>query len=339
MSPSKAKKSTTANGLFKVSQSKVSTWRRCRMAYNYAHVQKIAPKKKARPLKFGSIIHEMTEADINGKNPFKVLATIVKRDGKLFDAEREMYGNIEQDVSYIMRSYFEYWENKPEQLEYIKIGKSMSEHPFEIEIVPGILAKGKIDAFAKAKRLKWLVEHKSHKNFPAPEHRWRNLQSVIYIHITNLLGWMSLDGTVWDYIRSKPPTRPAILKAGTLSRAALDSLPLVVLDVLKDAKLKPEDYKDVLEQQRVNQASWFQRVFTPVSKDIIKPIVDDFISTSREMAELSETHKERTFGRHCDWCSYRTLCGAVLQGHDEEFIKEREFGPNEYEAETEAVRD
>jgi hypothetical protein len=338
MSSSK-KVAAPSSSLFKVSQSKVTTWRRCRMAYNYAHVQKIAPKKKSRPLKFGSIIHAMLEADINGKNPFKVLSTLVKRDEKLFDAEREMYGNIEKDVSYIMRSYFEYWDSKPEQLDYIKVGKSTSEHPFEIEIVPGILAKGKIDALAKAKKLKWLVEHKSHKTFPAPEHRWRNLQSVIYIHITNLMGWGTLDGTVWDYIRSKPPTRPAILKAGTLSRAALDSLPLVVLDTLKEAKLKPEDYKDVIEQQRANQSSWFQRVFTPVSKQIIKPILDDFIATSREMADLSDTHKERTFGRHCEWCQYRVLCGAVLQGQDEEFIKEREFGPNDYETETETTFD
>jgi hypothetical protein len=330
---SNSKKKPSDSGLFKISQSKVSKWRQCRQAYHYAHVEKIAPKKKARPLKFGSIVHELVETDINGKNPFKALANIAKTNEKLFDAEREMYGEIVKDVGYIMTHYFDYWDNRPESIEYLSIGKLKCEHPFEVEIADGILAKGRIDAIGKAKKLKWLVEHKSHKAFPKPENRWRNLQSVFYIRIVEMMGWGKLDGTCWDYIRSKPPTRPAILKSGEMSRAALDSLPGVVMDVLKQNKLKSANYAEVIKQQEENQATWFQRVFTPVSKDIIQPVMDDLIDTSREMSELHGKSKTKTFGRHCEWCGYRELCAAELQGHDVDFIKERGFEENEYEAE------
>lgn len=329
---SAAKTGFTESGLFKISQSKINQWRMCRQAYHYAHVEQIAPKRKSRPLTFGGIVHKMVEADINGKNPFGVLKTIGKANEKLFREEREMYGEIVKDVGYVMSEYFEYWDNKPETIEYMPLMGKKCEIPFEVEIDKGnILAKGNIDATGKAKKLKWLVEHKSHKTFPSPDNRWRNLQTVFYIRIVEMMGGPKLDGTCWDYIRSKPPTRPAILKAGGMSRAALDSLPSVVDDVLKANKLSVVDYADVRKEQERNRSTWFQRVFTPVSKDIIDPVMKDVLDTAREMSEGHGKSKTKTFGRHCEWCGYNRLCAAQLQGHDVDFIKEREYGPNDYE--------
>jgi hypothetical protein len=309
----------------------VSAWRTCRQKYHYAHVEQLMRKKKSRPLTFGSIIHSMIEADINGKNPFATLKKVEKEFGNLFREEREMYGDIIQDVKYIMTAYFDYWDGRPESIVYNPIGKFKCEIPYEIEIVDGILAKGTIDAVGKAKKLNWLVEHKSHKVFPMPDHRWRNLQSVLYIRIVDMHGWGTLDGTCWDYIRSKPPTHPAILKSGLMSRAALDSLPDVVRDVLKANKLDLKKNMDIVEQQEKQLGSWFERVFTPVSKSIIDPVVNDYIDTAREMSELAGKSRTKTFGRHCEWCDFRQLCAAELQGHDVDFIKEREYGPNDYE--------
>ena len=176
--------------MFKVSQSKVNTWRRCRYAYHLKYNEKLEPKKKSRPLKFGTIIHEMVEADIAGKNPLKVLNEHAKINEKLFDAEREMYGNIVEDIRYIMTAYFDYWESQSNKVVYLPVKKRWAEHEFEVEIDKGIIAKGKIGAFAKYRKLKALVEHKSHKIIPNEEHRWRNLQSVFYIRIADMLGWM-----------------------------------------------------------------------------------------------------------------------------------------------------
>lgn len=311
--------------MFKVSQSKVNTWRRCRYAYHLKYNEKLEPKKKARPLQFGSIIHEMIEADAAGKNPMKVLKEAAKINEKLFDAEREMYGNIVEDIKYIMTAYFDYWEEQPHQIAYLPIKKKFAEHEFEIEIDKGIVAKGKIDAFAKYRKLKTLVEHKSHARIPNEEHRWRNLQSVFYIRIAENLGWMTCEGTLWDYVRSKPPTRPEILKSGALSSRALDSLPAVVMDVIKQNKLKVDDYKELIDQQIKNQSNYFVRVFTPANRSVVDQVYAEFVATSREMMEQSAAHREKTFGQHCTWCSYRALCAAELKGHDADFIREREF--------------
>lgn len=311
--------------MFKTSQSKVNTWRRCRFAYHLKYNEKLEPKRKARPLKFGGIIHEMVEADLAGKSPFKVLNDIAKREEKLFDAEREMYGNIVEDITAIMTEYFDYWDEQKDKLVYMPIKKKWAEHEFEIEIAKDIIAKGKIDAFAKYRKLPVLVEHKSHKNIPNDEHRWRNLQSVFYIRISEMLGWAKCQGTLWDYIRSKPPTRPKILKAGGMSHADCDTLPYVVEKTIKENKLNPKIHQDFLMDITNKRSTWFQRVFTPVSKSVVGIVFDEFIATSREMADLSEKRKEKNFGQHCMWCSYRALCAAELKGHDVDFIKEGEF--------------
>jgi hypothetical protein len=81
--------------------------------------------------------------------------------------------------------------------------------------------------------MNWLLEHKNHKSFPNADHRWRNLQSSVYIRFIEMMGWWKVEGTLWDYIRSKPPTRPQILKSGGVSSRDLDSLPQVVIDTIK----------------------------------------------------------------------------------------------------------
>jgi hypothetical protein len=310
---------------FSVSQSKINKFRMCRNAYHYAYVLKLRKKKKARPLKFGSIVHDMIEADIEGKNPFKVLKEAEKLEGPMFLEEREQYGDLITDIRYIMTAYFKWWDGKPDDVDYIKRKGKSSEHGFELEIDKGLIAKGRIDASAKAKGLKWLVEHKSHKSFPQPEERWRNLQSVFYIRIYEMMGWGLLDGTLWDYIRSKPPTRPEILQSGKMSERALDSLPQVVIDTIKSHGLNPKDYPELVARQEVNQSSWFQRIFTPVSKSIIQPVYDEFLESAREMRSQHGRSRVRTFGRHCSWCDFRDPCGASLQGHDEDFILKKDF--------------
>jgi hypothetical protein len=159
--------------MFKVSQSKVSTWRKCQRAYQYRYEDKLAKRSKPRPLQFGGIVHSMAEADAANKDPMKVLDQIAKEKRQLFLEEREMYGDLVNDVRYVMDAYFNFWKDEP--LVYLKKNGRLAEHPFEIEIAPGIVCKGKIDGVVRAKKMTWLAEHKSHKTFPNIDHRWRNL--------------------------------------------------------------------------------------------------------------------------------------------------------------------
>lgn len=324
------------SNLFKVSQSKLKVYRRCKRAYWNKYVEKLKRKRVGRPLQFGRMVHEMIEEYANGRDPMKYLDKIAKRDEKMFKSQREELGNIVGDVRTIMGEYFDYWESVPEgkRIKYMKLNGKSAEHTFEVEISDGIVATGKIDNFAVTpNKLKWLTEHKSGARIPNEDHRWRSLQSAMYLRIADMLGLPSLDGTLWDYIRSKPPTRPQILKGGQLSARGLDTLPTVVFDAMKEAKLKLGDpkYKGLIKQADQNRSAYFQRVFSPVKKKVVDILFNDFVHTAREMADHhgDPKHSEMNIDRHCEWCEYEPLCRALLQGLDVDFIIAKEYEKRE----------
>jgi len=312
---------------FFTSQSKVNTWLDCRRKYHYRNVDHLKPTKKARPLMFGGVVHDMIDAKAAGKDEFKVLETVADQNRKLFKEEEEMYGRITEDLAYIMRAYNDFWKKDPIVL--VPFKKRKAEHPFEVEITSEITAKGKIDGIAKMKTFKWLLEHKTHKEFPDDNHRWRNLQSAVYIRILQMLGVEDLQGTLWNYIRSKPPTRPQMLKAGSLSTKSIDTLPQVVIDTIDQNDLNPDDYADFIKVQRDNLPSWFQRVYSTVKPKVVKALFADFVTVSREMADYYDknpnTPPPRTVARHCSWCPFEPLCRAEYQGNDVDYILEHEF--------------
>lgn len=310
---------------FSVSQSKVKTWRKCRYAYHLKYVEKLRRRKIKRPFKFGTIIHSMLEAKANGDEPFDVLNKISFEEEKLFRAEKEMYGDIVQDIGIIFSEYLNYWPEN--HLIPLRKNKKYAEHPFEIEIEPGLSFKGIIDEVDKGSNgLKWLTDHKTFTKLPSEEHRWRNLQSSVYLRAVQMLGWWdNISGTCWNYIRSKPPTKPELLKSGKLSERSIDTLPSVVNEVLKEHKLKARDYPKLIKAAEDSRKNYFFRVFTPVSNRIVGKIFDGFVDTAREIAEYHGTKFDKNIDRHCEFCDYSAICRAEFMDSDVDFIKEREY--------------
>lgn len=318
-----------------VSQSKVKTWRRCRRAYHYKYVENLTKKRTSRPLQFGRLVHEMIEAHANAEDPFELLNKIELEKGKMFRAEREMYGDIINDIRTIMVEYFDYW--KDDTLVYLRKNKKSAEHEFEIEILDGIYFKGKIDAIAKSKKMKWLVEHKTFTRMPTEDHRWRNIQSCVYVRALDVLGW-NVEGTCWDYVKSKPPTKPEILKSGAMSTKMIDSLPGAVMSVLEENELDPKLYDEFIAVMRKNRPSYFQRIYTPTKKLIVDSIFEDFKATAIEISELHGKSKTRTIDLHCDYCDYESICRAELIGLDSDFVKEREYTKDEKAGSEEPIK-
>lgn len=311
--------------MLNISQSKIKTWRQCRFAYHQKYVKRLRKKRVARPLMFGRMVHEMIEADANGDDPFELLDRIDLTQGKMFRRELEMYGDIIADIRVIMTEYFQYWEEKGPLIYSRRAGRS-AEHPFEIEVEPGIRFKGKIDAVAKSKKLRWLTEHKSFTKMPDETERWRSVQSAVYIRALDMLGWWQVDGTLWDYIRSKPPSVPQILKNGGLSRAKkVDTLPSRLRAFIAAQGLKERDYKELIAMAEENRDSYFVRIYSPMKREVVDNTWSDFLDTAREIADKGEVSKPKTVGRHCSWCDFEGLCRAEAQGSDVDFIREREY--------------
>jgi hypothetical protein len=315
--------------MFTVSQSKVKLFRKCHRAYHNKYVEKLERVRVAKPLMVGRIIHDMVEAKAKKLKPFSVLDQYEREQGKVFESEREYYGDIIEDIETIMIEYFDYWKN--DELKYVPINGKSAEHEFTVELEKGLNCTGRIDAIGARKGLNWLVEHKSFGPIPPPDTRWRDVQTAVYIRMMERLGWPKVDGLLWDYISNKPPTRPKILKSGKLSVAAIDTLPETVFRILDEHKINEdtEEARIVLERARQTRTTYFLRVPTPLKPQVIDAVFAEFMNTAREVKARHGKAKTMNIERHCAWCEYEPLCRVELMGGDIDFVRQREFTVNE----------
>lgn len=305
-------------GFINVSQSKVNAWRKCRKMFYYKYKMQIVPKRRRRPFAFGGIVHDMLEADFEGLKPFKVLDRIDLEEGKMFRKEREMYGDIIEDIRLIMKDYFEHYEGT---LKPIEFKGRKSEHEFRIELEKGLWFTGRIDAMVKANKLKWLEEHKTFKRMPSEEDRWRSVQGATYIRAVEMVGGPTLDGVLWDYISSKPPMVPGMLtKTGKVSQARIDTLPSVLKAWIKAEGHKKKDFQKLLTDAENNRASRFIRVFSPIRPRVVDNIWNDFVDTAKEIHDLHDKSHPRTIGWGCRMCDYQMICKTEVHGNDVDFV-------------------
>lgn len=249
-----------------------------------------------------------------------------------------MYGEIIDDIRLIMTEYFRYWKSgktSPEQgkrLRFIPIesGKEdvrYTEHEFEIDLAPDIKWKGQIDGLGKTTKAVWLIETKTFDNLPTDDVRWRNLQTVTYREAAIRMGWVNhLDGVCWNYVRSKSPGVPQLLKDGSrLSKQAIITFPSIIEDAIKTHKLNRNDHQSLIDSAEHSLGEYFQRIFTPFNEEISKKIFEGFVETAKKMRDDGGKDREKNMGRHCGWCEYEPICRAEFTDGDIDFIKEREY--------------
>ena len=89
----------------KITNSHVKSFNRCRRQYWYKFDQLLVPKVTALPLKRGSWLHELLEAHYTGYGWEKKNDELGAEFYRLFDEEREMYGDLPTICGHIMESY------------------------------------------------------------------------------------------------------------------------------------------------------------------------------------------------------------------------------------------
>jgi len=310
---------------FRTSHSKIKSWRTCRNQAHYRYIEKLEPVKKAKPLVIGSIGHEMLEERIEGGNPENVLAQAQKVYDQLFREEQETYGDIIGDLRSMISGYVKRYAN--DGLKYLKIKGKRAEHEAEIDLGNGIVLVVKLDAIAEtADGRVWAMEHKFKKSIPDEDERFFDIQTAIYTEFPAAFGVAKFTGTLWDYIRTKPPTVPELLKKGGLSRAkSIDTTPEVYLAAIKANNLDPADYQDVLNELRGKENDFHRRVPMPRNRTLGKSLVEDIKQSSLIMQRDLGKDRSRTIDKHCKWCSYRTLCRAELLGLDADFVRKHDY--------------
>lgn len=316
----------TKDGQINISQSKVKAWRQCRRQYWWKFVMMIQKKTRKRPFMFGGIVHQICEADFEREDWNEVLDGIELDNRKLFRREREMYGNIIEDIRDIMTDYFLFWEDSPNGVKPIKHDGRRSEFEFRIELGDALWFTGRIDSVVKAKGMRWVMEHKTFSRMPSEDERWRSVQAAVYFRALEEMGFKTIDGVLWDYISSKVPNVPGELTAtGKVSQRKLDTVPSRILRWLKENGHKKKDFQKLLESSRANLPNRFIRLFSPVKRPVVDMIWEDFVDTAREIQQYHGQKKDMNVGRHCSWCDYQPLCKALMTGSDVDWLIKREY--------------
>jgi CRISPR/Cas system-associated exonuclease Cas4 (RecB family) len=319
--------------VFTVSNSKLSLWRRCHYAAHLRYVEKLQKRVKSRPLRFGSLAHDMLEADANGDDPMKKLKELSALEHKkLFASERDELKETADEVRWVMTDYFDYWENQgpaSQQFTYLRRKGRAAEHEFTLPLVDGINLTGKLDGLASGdKRQKLLVETKTFRSMAGDDHRWRNLQTNLYKWATDKLG-VQVDRLVWNYIRSKPPTVPKVKKDGSISLKRLDTLPSALRDFAERQDIKLPSL--MLKTAQNNRKNYFIRIFSAPRPKTVKFLMADVVETAIDMSEGLGKKKAKTIDRHCEWCEFEAICRAELTGSDRDFVIKREYERRERE--------
>lgn len=317
--------------MIQVSNSDIKLWRRCPQAYSYKRVEGIVRKRVSLPLKRGTLIHKLIELYYLGKNWEEYLTTFAKGFYKLTEEEQDYYGDLPADAFRMMEGYVAQYQDLQE--EPIAVEMSFYEDP--IEIHPKVALTGKVDLILKNRKGLWVTEHKTHKVIPDESDRFLDLQTLIYIRLVETRIQEPITGVLWDYIRTKPPTVPQVLKDGTISKAKkIDTDYKTFYKAILDAKQDPADYTEQLELAR--KRVFYQRSYMPKSTRLMDALFQDLLRTALEMDKLMY-HPYRNIDKFkCKQCEYRLLCEAELMGMDADFIRKHEYTTADYRKEDSA---
>lgn len=311
-------------GLIEISNSRLKKFRSCQKAHDYKYVMKLRPKRTAVPLRKGSWVHSCLEARAKGEDWVELLKKKKAEEYNiLFEEEKAELGDLPNDVLRMMRSYIQTWKDVDAEYEVV-----VAEQDFKIRIdgTPFVLV-GIIDLILRHKATGqiWCMEHKTMKNtIPTEQFRITDVQTAMYEkvmeYLAPYLGYKPSDvgGIIFDYIKTKPPTIPEVLKNGGLSRRAnIDCDRYTYEACIKRAGLNVADYEDFMAANLDNN-KFFARIPMAKSGKMINQLFKEVLDTAIQIENISGVCPVRNLNFTCDRpkCEFRDLCLAELQGLD-----------------------
>lgn len=320
--------------MFKTGFSKVKCWRSCNKRYEFAYVRNLQAKRRAAALLRGTILHEMLAArdTVGDKGANKVFIDYDFRYAQLFLEEREFYGeNFMDDIWRIYRGYVRTYKEDDWKV-------LATEGLVRTQLTPKIEFEGHYDLRVLQKSRMWLVDHKTHKVIPTAEERFNNFQLLLYVEAWNREHKRAehVEGIIWDYIRTKAPTIPEVLKGGQLTRRKdLDTDVYTYRKAIRDNDLEEDAYIPYLrELEKRAPDRFYARVPLPVpSKEMTNIVVQEFIQSAEMMRTAQHFPRNMTYA--CNRCEFFKLCNAELSGINAKFVEKNDY--EEREEDTRAI--
>lgn len=310
----------------KISVSKWATLVRCLRKYYYAYELNLRRKVQAVPLVRGSLGHECLQhyykSDCDLQSIKHPIISFKKQLDNLSIEEREMYASLPDDAVRIMRGYHSYWHDDKNLRVWEDDDGLFIERELVVPITRGVHLVLIVDLLAEDQNgLLWIMDHKWVKGEPPAELRTHDYQGGAYYWALTKLGYKP-EGVVWNYLRTKAPSEPKVLKDGTLSKAKIDTDRATYMAAIKKNGLNPADYEDMLSS--LSAKTFFNRVRLPQPDALVETIVDELKRVGQMVRTLKGKPQQRfvrTLCRTCEWdCEFKPLCLAELQKRNTELM-------------------
>jgi hypothetical protein len=309
--------------MFKTGFSKVKAYRFCNKKYEFSVIRNLQAKRRPAAMFRGTILHEMLEARDNSKSAKDVFLKYQEQYGQLFEAEREFYGeHFMDDIWRIYRGYLRTYRGYDWKV-------LATEGYVQTQLTPKILFEGHYDLLVESQNRRWLADRKTHKIIPTAEERFSNTQLLLYAEAWNREHARPdhVSGIIWDYIRTKAPTIPEVLKsgAGLTRRKDLDTDVFTYRKAILDNGFDEDAYSlHLRELEKRAPDRFYQRVSLPVpSPAMTKIVIDEFTQTAEMMRTAKHFPRNATY--QCKSCEFFALCQAELCGINAKYVERNNY--------------
>lgn len=309
--------------MFRTGFSKVNAWRKCNKLYEFVVVRNLQPKRRASYFLRGTILHEMLEARDNGKKAGEVFLKYDTQYGALFEEEREFYGeHFMDDIWRIYKGYVRTYPPKTAQSWVVVATEGL----VRTRLTPKIEFEGHYDLRVMSNGRHWIADRKCMKSIPDADERFANVQMLLYVEAWNREHDEKVSGIIWDYLRTKAPTIPEVLKSGQLTRRKdLDTDAHTYRQAIKDNGLDEDGYAYFLKElEKRPPDRFYARVPLPVpSKEMTATVIEEFTQTAEAIRTAKHFPRNLTF--MCSRCEFFPLCKAELSGINAKFVEKDKY--------------
>jgi len=314
--------------------SMLQTFRRCPKKADYKYHQRLKPKVVGTPLYRGVWMHSLLEAYHGGQDWLDVHREYVDKYDQLFDEEREDLGDLPRECRRLMKSYIWHYAEAGDW-EVIDV-----EVTIECEFPDGSIFRGKVDAIIRWNGKLWFVDHKTHKRMPDFTFRLLDTQSALYLKAAELNG-LDVQGFIWNYLITKPPTVPKLVYVGTsrerLSTREITTDYITFRAALKKYGIDPSEHAETLRYLKAMRykpgepqlSPFFYRSILEKSPEVLDRVFAENFHTARRMHAYDFTGDdvERVPSQRCtfDCREYKDICSIELLGGDTRLLRKQKY--------------
>ena len=304
--------------------SQIAMFKQCRQKYWFNYIEKLESKALVRPLYEGRLIHEAIAEYYGQKNQNKLPLNEIKeiisnKINGIITTQRQELDNayeipneemdekldkIEEEVLTVIDHYIAYAEEH-DKFEFIA-----PEQNFEYKIDDHLIVSGKIDGIIKEPDGIWLIEHKTTSSKDFTDYiktLMLDEQLELYLFIMKQITGKEIKGVIYNIIRKKIPTKPKILKDGSVSKdSRIDTTVEVFKKALKDNNCDEKDYEQILEMLKKNEFIKRERIFR-TSNDL-QAFFDEWLETLKALTSPKILIYKNPWNCKIMKCPYYTLC-------------------------------